>query len=116
MNRAIRRKLDKKKKTGVQDLAALVERVKPYLEIIEPLTEQLKSTNAALQEAQAENSELRNILEEQRQVFLRMFATGMDIPLEQVRSLETRISNEVNNAFKISLLVLSGAERAPGTA
>jgi len=110
MNRATRRAKEKKKPVPkeltqilsalgpLQEVVELAQRIKPELEKIDQLMIQLEAANEALQKAEAENTALRNMLETQRQVFLRLFATGMDIPLDQVLSIEARLLNEVENA------------------
>lgn len=102
---------------GLEEFAKLAERLKPHLENIEQLANQLEIAKEAVQNAQAENTELRAILEEQRQTFLQLFAIGMDIPLGEVLSMEAKIQNEreTNNADTTAQPETEATEEDPST-
>jgi len=81
---------------SLQELTGLVERLKPYTDNVEQLGAALDSANEALEKAQSENAELKASFDIQRQVYLRMFATGMDIPLEDVLTMEAQIREKLD--------------------
>jgi chromosome segregation ATPase len=83
---------------SLQEFASVAERLKPQLTKIERFAAELEVANEVLQKIKAENKELRAAIEEQRQTFLRMFATGMDISYEEVLSIESRIQKTEEDA------------------
>jgi len=83
---------------SLQEFAAQVEQLRPVLENLGPLMGKLDLAEEALLKAQAENSELREQLEQQRQVFLHLIAQGMGIPVEQVLSMAQAIQEGLTHA------------------
>jgi hypothetical protein len=83
---------------SLQEFAAVADRLKPFLANAERLSAQLDEARSALALAQAENVSLRTVIEHQRQVFLRMFAQGMGIPLTEVLSIEASIQGQLTDA------------------
>jgi regulator of replication initiation timing len=78
---------------SLQELASVVERLNLFLGEAAKLEERLAEAQSSVQAAQAENSLLREALEKQRQTFLRMFAQGMGISMEDVLSMERDIQH-----------------------
>lgn len=103
MNRQTRRNLKRKGASppdlskalssleSLQQLSELSQKLGPYLENIEQLSQQLRETTDSLQRAEAE-------LIEQRQIFLNLIAIGMGISIEQVLSMEAQIRESIKNA------------------
>ena len=86
---------------GFREFARLAEEIKPYLAQIGALQDELERTTQILRELekvpqdlraiQSENRALREELNFQAAVFRRMFARGMDVPLDTIVSMETEI-------------------------
>lgn len=101
---------------SLQELSSVVERLNLFLSEADKLEVRLAEAQAAVQSAQAENSLLRSTLETQRQTFLRMFAQGMGISLEDVLSMEQAIQGQLTDANTSSEPVEPAArETDPGT-
>jgi vacuolar-type H+-ATPase subunit C/Vma6 len=91
---------------GIREFASIAEEFKPYLAQIGALQAQLESATQILRELenipqdlralQDENRALRGELKFHAAVFRRMFARGMDVPLDTIVSMET----EIHNALK----------------
>lgn len=99
LNRQMRRLQARKAAPVVPIIEALVSKLKTDLDIIE---KSLQNANESLREAQRENDYLRAEIQKQRHVFLNLFSMGMDLPLEQVKSLESALLQEMQDANKIN--------------
>jgi hypothetical protein len=80
---------------SLQEFASVAEKLKPFLANAEQLSARLDEAREALVVAQEENSALRAELLLQRQIFLRMFAQGMGLPLTEVLSMEESIQGQL---------------------
>jgi len=83
---------------SLQELSSVVERLNLFLSEADKLEVRLADAQSAVQAAQTENTLLRGALETQRQTFLRMFAQGMGISLEDVLSMEQAIQGQLADA------------------
>lgn len=81
---------------SLQEFAASVERIKPFLDTMDQLSARLEEASDALADAQRENVELRAALEQQRQVTLRLCAQGMGITVSEVLSMEAAILEQLS--------------------
>jgi hypothetical protein len=86
---------------AVVEMAGPMQQILEQFEQIQPVLDELpvrfEEAETLLKAARAENLVLRQQLEQQRQVFLRMFAQGMGIPLEQVLSMESDMQNQIGS-------------------
>ena len=111
MNRHLRRSQAAQKLTGpsevskalasiqsLQELSSIVDQLNLFLVEADKLEGRLAEAQAAVRAAQAENLALHGALETQRQTFLRMFAQGMGISLEDVLSMERSIQGQLTDA------------------
>jgi len=83
---------------SLKELSSVVERLNLFLVEADKLEVRLADAQAAVRSAQAENSSLRAAMESQRQTFLRMFAQGMGISLEDVLLMERSIQGQITDA------------------
>jgi hypothetical protein len=80
---------------GIREFAGIAEKLQPYLAQIEQLQSQLEGATQLLRDIQDEQRTLQMAMGDQREVFLRMFATGMGVPLDTVLSMETEIHHAI---------------------
>lgn len=96
---------------GIREFASIAEKLQPYLAQIEGLQSQLEGTTQLLREIQHENRTLQTAMDDQRDVFMHMFARGMGVSLATVLSMET----EIQHALETPETDAKVAEEDPST-
>ena len=82
---------------ALQEVQDLANRLGPVMEGLEALQAQIQHLHSALEASKADNELLRAQLARQREIHLRLFAAGMDVPLEKILLMEGEIENQIGS-------------------
>ena len=78
---------------GLREVAGIAEKLQPYLAEMKDLQAELEGATQLLRAIQGEHNALQAAMVNQREIFLRMFARGMGVPLDTVLSMESEIQH-----------------------
>jgi hypothetical protein len=98
MNRNARRAAAKQgSQLGSQlgDLSGIAAKLQPYLEQIEGLKVQLCEATELLRQARIEHASLVSALDAQQELYFRLFAQGMGVPLDTIISMASQIQAQI---------------------